>query len=356
MTATSTPGLTKKKVPRPFRLAILGATGAVGRETLSILEERRFPVESLRLFASARSAGEKISFGEDEIVVEDLDKASLDGIEVAFLAAGGSVSKKLAPLLAEKGAVSIDKSSCFRMDPEVPLVVPGVNDAALAGFSNKRVVATPNCSTIQLVQALKPLHDAVGLRRVICCTYQAVSGAGRGGIDELDHQVRDLFNGRDVRGTENFGHRIAFNVLPCIPNKGFLPDGSTTEEKKMIDESRKILGVADLKVGVTCVRVPVFNSHSEAVHVELAKPLDPEVARELWRNTDNVLVVDDPENNLYPTPQDSSGQDQTLIGRVRSDPSLDNGLAFWVVSDNLRTGAALNAVRIAEALCAEHLS
>lgn len=346
----------KKTVPRPFHVAIVGATGAVGRETLSILEERRFPVSRLRLFASARSAGEKVSFGDDELVVEDLDQADLDGIEVAFLAAGGSVSKRLAPVLAEKGAVSIDKSSTFRMDPEVPLVVPEVNGAELARYVNKRLVATPNCSTIQLVQALKPLHDAAGLARVICCTYQAVSGAGRGGIDELDHQVRDLFNSRDVRSTECFGHRIAFNVLPCIPHKGFLDDGSTTEEKKMVDESRKILALPELKVGVTCVRVPVFNSHSEAVHVELSKPLDPEVARELWRNTDNVLVVDDPANDMYPTAQDASGQDHTLIGRVRKDPSLDNGLAFWVVSDNLRTGAALNAVRIAEALCTEHLS
>lgn len=346
----------KKSVPRPFHVAIIGATGAVGRETLSILEERRFPVSRLRLLASARSAGERVPFADDELVVEDLDKADLDGIEIAFLAAGGSVSKRIAPLLAEKGAVSIDKSSTFRLDPDVPLVVPEVNGEALAGFAKKRLVATPNCSTIQLVQALKPLHEAAGLVRVICSTYQAVSGAGRAGIDELDHQVRDLFNSRDVRSTECFGQRIAFNVLPCIPNKGFLDDGSTTEEKKMVDESRKILGLPELKIGVTCARVPVFNGHSEAVHVELKKPLDPEVARELWRNTDNVLVIDDPGNDLYPTAQDATGQDHTLIGRVRQDPALENGLAFWVVSDNLRTGAALNAVRIAETLATEHLS
>lgn len=344
------------KSPRSFRIAIVGASGAVGRETLSILEERRFPVAQLRLFGSKRSAGERLSFGEDELVVEDLETASLEGIDVAFLAAGGSISKTLAPKLAAQGTVSIDKSSHFRLDPEVPLVVPGVNDAALGGFRAKNIVATPNCSTIQLVQALKPLHDAAGLRRVICATYQAVSGAGRTGIDELETQVRDLFNSRDLRSTEVFGRRIAFNALPCIPRGGFLPDGGTSEERKMVDESRKILGLPELRVGVTCVRVPVFNAHSEAVHVELSQAIDPETARELWRKDPHLMVVDDATRDLYPTPEDASGQDLTLIGRVRADEAFEHGLAFWVVSDNLRTGAALNAVRIAERLCAEHLS
>ncbi|MFZ9888140.1 MAG: aspartate-semialdehyde dehydrogenase [Myxococcota bacterium] len=344
------------KAPRPFHIAIVGASGAVGRETLSILEERRFPVAQLRLFASKRSAGERIAFGDDELVVEDIEAATLDGIEIAFLAAGGGVSKSLAPKLAAQGTVCIDKSSHFRLDPEVPLVVPGVNDAALAGFRAKNLVATPNCSTIQLVQALKPLHDAAGLRRVICATYQAVSGAGKTGIDELETQVRDLFNSRDLRSTEVFGRRIAFNALPCIPRGGFLPEGATSEERKMIDETRKILGLPDLRVGVTCVRVPVFNAHSEAVHVELANALEAESARELWRKEPHLMVVDDPTRDLYPTPEDASGQDLTLIGRVRTDDAFDHGLAFWVVSDNLRTGAALNAVRIAELLCSEHLS
>jgi aspartate-semialdehyde dehydrogenase len=347
--------VTRPKISRPFHVAIVGATGVVGRETLSILAERRFPVASLRLFASARSAGERIDFGDEELLVEDLDKADLGGIEVAFLSAGGATSKKVLPLLSAKGAVCIDKSSTFRLDPEVPLVVPEVNGDALGGYGQKRLVATPNCSTIQLVQALKPLEDAIGIARVIVCTYQAVSGAGRAGVDELEEQVRDLFNSRDVRSDEVFGKRIAFNALPSIPKGPFLPDGFTSEERKMIDETRKILARPDLRIGATCVRVPVFNAHSEAVHVELKKPLDVEVARELWRAQPNLVVVDDPEQGFYPTAADAAGQDHTLIGRVRHDPSLDNGLAFWCVSDNLRTGAALNAVRIAEVLCAEHL-
>jgi aspartate-semialdehyde dehydrogenase len=345
-------------VKRPFKVAVVGATGVVGRETLSILAERGFPVSEVVPLASARSAGEKVDFGEDELVVEEVGEGSFDGVEVAFFAAGGSVSKQWIPVATAAGAVCIDKSSGFRMDPEVPLVVPTVNGEALAGYDQKRVIATPNCSTIQLVQALAPLHRAAGLKRVVVCTYQAVSGAGREGVDELDHQVRDLFNMRDVRSQEVFGQRIAFNVLPCIPGKDAFTgdDGATTEEQKMIDEPRKILGLPDLKVGVTCVRVPVFSAHSEAVHVELEKPLSPEEARALFEAEPDVAVIDDPAQHSYPTPQDAAGGDDTLVGRIRRDPSVENGLAFWVVSDNLRTGAALNAVRIAETLCSEHLS
>jgi aspartate-semialdehyde dehydrogenase len=347
----------KKRVKRPFKVAVVGATGLVGREVISILEERGFPVSELSLFASERSAGESIDFGDDSVTVRVLSPELLQGVEIAFFAAGGSVSRAVAPEAAKAGVVCIDKSSTFRTDVDVPLVVPGVNDEALAGWDTKRIIATPNCSTIQLVQALKPLHDIGGLRRVICCTYQAASGAGREGIDELDHQVRDMFNSRDAGSTEVFGARLAFNALPCIPGDGaFDDDGYTGEERKMVGETRRILGLPDLKVGVTCARVPVFHGHSEAVHIELDKAIDPEIAREALRAAPGVLVVDDPNEALYPTAADAVGQDHTLVGRVRVDPSLDNGLAFWVVSDNLRTGAALNAVRIAEHLGAEHLA
>lgn len=349
-------GRPQKRIPRPFHLAVVGATGAVGRETLSILAERRFPIASIKALASSRSVGETVPFGEDELTVEEATPASFAGVDVAFFAAGGAVSRALVPHATAAGAVVIDKSSLFRLDADVPLVVPGVNDQALAGFRQRNLVATPNCSTIQLVQALAPLHQCAGLKRVVVATYQAVSGAGKAGIDELDHQVRDLFNLRDVRSTEVFGERIAFNALPCIPKGPFLDDGSTQEERKMVDETRKILALPHLRMGVTCVRIPVFTGHSEAVHLELENPMTVEEVRDRLSAAPDVLVVDSPEQGLYPTPQHAAGQDHTLVGRVRLDTSGDNGVAFWIVSDNLRTGAALNAVRIAETLCAEHLA
>jgi aspartate-semialdehyde dehydrogenase len=343
---------------RPLRLAVVGGTGVVGRETLSILHERSFPVEEMRVFGSSRSAGERVEMGDDEVVVEELKgKEQFEGVDIAFFAAGGSVSRELCPEVGAQGTVCIDKSSVFRLEPDVPLVVPEVNPEALAGYDKRRIVATPNCSTIQLVQTLKPLVDGPGLKRVICCTYQAVSGAGRDGIDELDAQVRDLFNMREVRSAEVFGSRIAFNVLPAIPGKdAFDDEGISSEERKMIEETRKILGQPELPVGVTCARVPVFNSHSEAVHVELGGELSPDDAREAFSSEPNLMVIDDTSKDLYPTAQDASGEDNTLVGRVRKDPAWEHGLAYWVVSDNLRTGAALNAVRIAELLGAEYLS
>lgn len=348
---------TRKQPKRPMRVAIVGATGVVGRETLSILKERAFPIASLKVLASERSQGEQVAFGDDELEVEAVKPESFAGVDLVFFAAGGGVSKVWAPRVAEAGGVSIDKSSSFRMDPDVPLVVPEVNGHALAGFAKKRIIATPNCSTIQMVQALAPLHRKARVERVVVCTYQAVSGAGRGGVDELERQVRDLFNLREMK-VDTFDQRIAFNVLPRIPAKEPIPaDGITGEERKMIDETRKILEAPAMRVGVTCVRVPVFNSHSEAVHAELGAPLTVEDARALFAAEPNLLVLDDPARGLYPTAEDASGEDKTLIGRVRLDPSVPDGkgLAFWVVSDNLRTGAALNAVRIAEALCADHL-
>jgi aspartate-semialdehyde dehydrogenase len=350
--------LVRKAVPRPFHVAVVGASGVVGRETLSILAERDFPVASIKALASERSAGETVAFGDEELTIEALTPDAFDGVELAFFAAGGGVSREMTKVAAEKGAVCIDKSSVFRMDDDVPLVVPEVNGEALAGYGQRRLIATPNCSTIQLVQVLKPLHDAAGLKRVVCSTYQAVSGAGKDGVDELETQVRDLFNLRELSKKEVFGgHRIAFNVLPCIPGSdAFLDDGATQEEQKMIDESRKILKLPDLRIAVTCARVPVFNGHAEAVNVELERALSPDDARDLLGKTPNVMVIDDPSKHLYPTPEDATGEDQTLVGRIRTDSSVEHGLSLWIVSDNLRTGAALNAVRIAESLCAEHLS
>ncbi len=346
-----------KKPKRPMHIAIVGATGVVGRETLNILHERKFPIASLRLFASERSAGESVEHQDKQIVVQQLDAESFKGVDVAFFAASANVSKIWAPRAAESGAVCIDKSSSFRMDPDVPLVVPEVNGHAIAGFTKKRIIATPNCSTIQLVQALAPLHKKAGVERVVVCTYQAVSGAGREGIVELEGQVRDMFNMRDATVTV-FDQRIAFNALPRIPAKdAILKDGGTGEEHKMIEETKKILEAPGLRVGATCVRIPVFNGHSEAVHIELRDPLTAEQARALIAAEPNVLVVDDRERGLYPTAADASGEDKTLVGRIRQDESVPGGrgIALWVVSDNLRTGAALNAVRIAEALCADYL-
>jgi aspartate-semialdehyde dehydrogenase len=351
-------GVVTSKPRRPIHVAVVGATGVVGRETLSILGERRFPIASLRALASARSAGESLELDDGRTVtVEDLEKADFAGVDVVFFAASGAVSKTWAPRAAAAGAVCIDKSSSFRMDADVPLIVPEVNGAALKDFSRKRIVATPNCSTIQMVQCLAPLERAVGLERVIVCTYQAVSGAGRGGVDELESQVRALFNFKEVERTA-FDQQIAFNALPRIPAHDPIPaDGTTGEERKMIEETRKILGRPDLRIGATCVRVPVFNGHSEAIHVELKRPLSADEARRLLMDAPNVLIVDDAKVGLYPTALDASGEDKTLVGRIRTDESVPDGrgLAFWVVSDNLRTGAALNAVRIAEALCADWL-
>jgi len=345
----------KPKLTRATNVAIVGATGVVGRETLSILEERGFPVGQLSLLASERSAGDKVEFQGDEHTVTVLSEDSFDGVEVAFFCAGGSISKKFAPIAAQKGAVCIDKSSHYRMDEAVPLVVPEVNPGDIAGYKGKGIIASPNCSTIPLMQVLKPLHDVAGVNHVVAATYQAVSGAGKHGIEELEKQVRDLFNMREP-DTTVFRKRIAFNALPLIPSADAIEeDGITTEENKMIKESRKILGLPDLRVSVTCVRVPVFNGHSEAVHIGLNEPIGPNRVRELLSAAPGVVVIDNPEDGVYPTPEDAAGEDMTLVGRIRKDDGFENGIALWFSSDNLRTGAALNAVRIAELLCLEHL-
>ena len=349
--------LESRQVPnRTMHIAVVGATGVVGREVLSILSERRFPLASLKAFASERSAGEKVECCERDFVVEVLEEGCFDGVEIAFFAGGSAISKEWAPKAVAAGAVVIDKSSLFRKDLDVPLVVPEVNEESLDGYAQKHIIATPNCSTIQLVQTLAPLHRAFGLKRVICATYQSVSGAGKAGVDELDAQVRGLFNMNDDFSMDVFKQRIAFNVLPCIPGAtSFNDDGSTEEEEKMLFETKRILNLPDLLMSVTCARVPVFSCHAEAVHLEFDKPCTVEEARDVLRAAAGLVVLDEPERNLYPTGTDAAGEDMTFVGRIRKDGAFENGLSLWVVSDNLRTGAALNAVRIAEALATQHL-
>jgi len=337
-----------------YRVAIAGATGAVGREMMKVLEEREFPVGELVPLASERSEGQKLEFGGAEVVVRRLKPDSFAGVDIALFSPGASVSREFAPHAARAGAVVIDNSSAFRMEADCPLVVPEVNprDVELAvKRGGRRIIANPNCSTIQLVVAMKPLHDAAGLKRVICSTYQSVSGAGQKGIDELEKQSRALFALGELKN-EKFPHRIAFNVLPEIGKDS--GNGYTDEEMKMVNESRKILGLPDLAVSATCVRVPVFYCHSEAAHLFFERPITPSEAREILRKAPGVKVVDDLHEHIYPMPLLGVGDDDTLVGRIRTDLSAPNGLAMFVVSDNLRKGAATNAVQIAELLIREH--
>ncbi len=334
-----------------YTVAVCGATGTVGREIVKILEQRSFPVRQLYLFASKRSQGEKIEFRDDDLSVRELTKSSFDGVDLALFSAGGDVSKKYAPKAAEAGAVVIDNTSAFRLDDDVPLVVPEVNPEDIAEYTARRIIANPNCSTIQMVVALKPLEDAVGIERVVVSTYQSVSGAGRSGISELEQQSIGLFNLKEIH-TDRFAHQIAFNCLPHIDT--FQPDGYTFEEHKMIHETRKILHRPQLRVSATCVRVPVFYGHAESVNVETRKKLTAKRARQLLQEAPGVKVVDEPSSNLYPTQIQTAGLDETQVGRIREDASLDNGLDMWIVADNIRKGAALNAVQIAEILVSKY--
>ena len=331
-----------------LRVAVAGATGAVGREILSILAQRKFPASEVIPLASERSEGSKIPFAGGELTVRRLGHDSFEGVQLALFSAGASRSLEFAPSAVKAGAVVVDNSSAYRMDPEVPLVVPEVNAAALAG--NKGIIANPNCSTIQMVVVLKPIHDKAGLRRIVVSTYQAVSGAGKSAMDELGAQIEAA--GRSETPAEA-SRQIAFNCLPQIDV--FLDGGDTKEEQKMVNETRKILGSPKLPVSATCVRVPVYNSHSESVNVETEGPLSPEEARELLSNSQGIEVVDDPDLRVYPTALLASGQDPVYVGRIRRDSSVENALNMWIVSDNLRKGAALNAVQIAEALIAMNL-
>lgn len=335
-----------KKKPG-YTVAILGATGAVGKETLEILDERKFPLTGLRLFASKRSAGEVMTCQGKEWKVEELaESSSFEGVDLAFISATDTISKDYGQRLGATGIAVIDDSAVFRMDDQVPLVVPEVNAGALRAMP-KGIVSIPNCTTTPLVMALKPLHDAVGVKRVVVTTFQSVSGTGAAAMDELMDQTKDLLAFRDVT-TKVYPYQIAFNLLPHIGS--FNEEGDCSEEVKIAKETRKILGATGLRVTATTVRVPVLRCHSEAINVELERPLKANEARAALAAMPGVIVYDDPVKKLYPMPLDATGKDEVYIGRVREDESIANGLNLWVVSDNLRKGAALNAIQIAECL------
>ena len=335
-----------------YNVAIVGATGAVGEQLREVLEERQFPVDELRLFASERSAGQFLPFQNKQLRVDILKENSFQGVDIGLFSAGGQVSAKFAPIAVAAGAVVVDNTSHFRMEPDVPLVVPEVNAKEIAQFKNRGIIANPNCSTIQMVVALKPIHDAGRIKRIVVSTYQSVSGAGRMAMEELSQQVGALFNGREIK-KEKFPHQIAFNCIPHIDV--FLANGYTKEEWKMIQETRKILEEPSLPVTATSVRVPVFCSHSESVNIETEKKLTAEQAKTLLRGAPGVMLLDVPQENIYPMAIDAVGKDATYVGRVREDDSVANGLNLWVVADNLRKGAALNAVQIAEILIRDYI-
>ncbi|MEO1014184.1 MAG: aspartate-semialdehyde dehydrogenase [Pseudomonadota bacterium] len=329
-----------------FNVAVVGATGVVGQEILTILAERLFPTEKVVALASRNSIGREVSFGDQDLKCEDLEQFDFSSVDIALFAAGSSVAKEWAPKAAAAGAVVIDNSSLFRMEMNVPLVVPEVNAAAVDGYKARNIIANPNCSTAQLVVALKPLHERARIRRVVVSTYQSTSGAGRDAMDELFTQTKGIFV-NDTPNPTQFTKQIAFNVIPHIDV--FMEDGATKEEWKMTAETKKILD-PKIKLFATCVRVPTFVGHAEAVSVELEEPLEADEARELLRESPGLMVVDKLEDGGYVTPVECVGEFATFVSRIRSDPTVENGLAFWCVSDNLRKGAALNAVQIAETL------
>jgi aspartate-semialdehyde dehydrogenase len=336
-----------------YKVAVVGATGNVGREMLSVLSTRAFPVSEVYALASSKSAGKEVSFGDDDTLrVQSLDKFNFKGVDIVLSSAGSAVSKEFAPTAAKAGAVVIDNTSFFRMDKDVPLVVPEVNPEAIKGYKKKGIIANPNCSTIQMVVALKPLHDISPIKRVVVATYQSVSGAGKEAMDELFNQTRALYSG-DAPSREVFAKQISFNVIPQIDV--FMDDGYTKEEWKMRVETRKILD-PDIEVTATCVRVPVFVGHSEAVNVEFKKPITVSQARKALQKAEGIIVVDkpDPEEGII-TAQEIAGEDPVYVSRIRKDETVKNGLSLWVVADNLRKGAATNAVQIAEVLVKKYL-
>jgi aspartate-semialdehyde dehydrogenase len=328
-----------------YVVAVVGATGAVGNEMIFTLEQRDFPVEKLRLFASERSEGKKLKFRGEDVTVEGLKKDSFNGIDIAIFSAGASRSKTWAPIAAESGCVVVDNSSQWRMDPEVPLVVPEVNPADIKKY--KGIIANPNCSTIQMVVVLKPLHDAARVKRVVVSTYQSVSGSGQKAMDELMEQTRDILSFKEPK-CNVYPHRIAFNLLPHIDV--FLENGYTKEEMKMVNETKKIMGDDTIRVTATTVRVPVFKGHAESLNIETEKKLTANEARAVLSKAPGIVVFDAPEKNIYPLPVDVADKDETYVGRVREDDTVEYGLNMWIVADNLRKGAALNAVQIAEKL------
>jgi len=335
-----------------YNVAVVGATGNVGHELLNILAERQFPVDEVVALASSRSVGREVSFGEDDILkVKALDDFDFSNTDIALFSPGGSVSAVHAPRAASQGCVVIDNTSHFRMDPDVPLVVPEVNADAVAGFAKKNIIANPNCSTIQMVVALKPLHDAATIKRVVVSTYQSVSGAGKDAMDELFNQTKGIFVNQPPEPKE-LSKQIAFNVIPHIDD--FMDDGNTKEEWKMMVETKKILDPR-IKLTATCVRVPVFVSHSESINIEFENEISADEARGILRQAPGVMLYDDPDEEHYITPVDAVGEYATYVSRIREDATVDNGLNIWVVSDNLRKGAALNTVQIAEVLINKYL-
>jgi aspartate-semialdehyde dehydrogenase len=334
-----------------YKVAVAGATGNVGREMLTILDERAFPADDVIAVASRRSQGVEASYGDKTLKVKALEHCDFSDVDICLMSAGSAVSKEWSPRIAAAGAVVIDNSSCWRYDADVPLVVPEVNADAVAGFRKKGIIANPNCSTAQLVVALKPLHDKARIKRVVVATYQSVSGAGKEAMEELFAQTKSVYT-LDETESKKFPKRIAFNIIPHID--AFMEDGFTKEEWKMVAETKKILD-PKIKLVATCVRVPVFVGHSEAVNIEFENPITADEAREILRNAPGCLVIDKRESGGYVTPYEAAGEDATYISRIREDPTVENGLVLWCVSDNLRKGAALNAVQIAECLINRNL-
>jgi aspartate-semialdehyde dehydrogenase len=336
-----------------YDVAVVGATGAVGETMISILEERNFPVRNLYALASSRSAGKTVMFKGNTVTVTDLAEFDFSQAQIGLFSAGGSISEEFAPKAAAAGCVVVDNTSHFRRDADIPLIVPEVNIEALAGYSRRNIIANPNCSTIQMLVALKPIYDAVGIERINVCTYQAVSGTGKEAVEELAGQTARLLNGQAVE-CDVYPKQIAFNVLPQIDT--FQENGYTREEMKMVWETQKIFGDASIQVNPTCVRVPVFFGHSEAIHIETVDKITAEQAAELMRHSPGVVLMDDRTDGGYPTPVgDSAGTDPVFVSRIREDISHSRGLNMWVVSDNVRKGAALNSVQIAEALISTYL-
>ena len=333
-------------------IAVAGATGAVGNQMIKCLEESAFPVASLKLLASHRSAGRQIRFRGEQLTVEELTEDSFKQADIALFSAGASTSLNFAPLAAQHGCVVIDNSSAWRMDPEVPLVVPEVNPHAIGGYKKKGIIANPNCSTIQMVVALNPIHLKCGIKRIVVSTYQAVSGTGKKAIDELFDQTRSIINFLDYEKNV-YPHRIAFNCLPHIDS--FMENGYTKEEMKMVNETRKIMEDETIGVTATTVRVPVFFSHSESVNIETREPISADEVRTLLEQQSGLKVVDDPSHNVYPLAIDAAGKDLTYVGRIRQDESIANGINMWIVADNIRKGAATNTVQIAELLLKDYL-
>ncbi len=335
-----------------YNVAVAGATGAVGNEMVSILEERNFPVANLKLLASTRGAGTKMAFNGKEYTVEVMDENSFSGVDIGLFSPGGSVSEKFAPIAGKAGCVVIDNTSAFRMDPMVPLVVPEVNAHAIAQYPKKNIISNPNCSTIQMVVVLKPIHDVARIKRVVVSTYQAVSGTGKRAIKELESQVLAIYSNKEIEKSV-YPHQIAFNCLPHIDV--FFDNGYTKEEMKMVNETRKIMEDSAIQVTATTVRVPVFYGHSESVNIETEKKITPAEVREILSKAPGVVVVDNPKKFEYPLAIHAAGKDETFVGRIREDESISNGINMWIVSDNIRKGAALNAVQIAEILVQKYL-